>query len=72
MSIEQDLNERTHEQMNKSQKEFFLREQLKVIQGELGEYDDGFEEFQDYRKKLLEALHLAPDIREKLMRSSRA
>ena len=67
MSIEQDLNERTHEQMNKSQKEFFLREQLKVIQGELGEYDDGFEEFQDYRKKL-EALHLAPDIREKLMK----
>ena len=36
LSIEQDLTERTHEQMTKSQKEFFLREQLKVIQQELG------------------------------------
>ncbi|MGI5977997.1 MAG: endopeptidase La [Oscillospiraceae bacterium] len=67
MSIEQDLNERTHEQMNKSQKEYFLREQMKVIQAELGEYDDSFEEYQEYRKKI-EALHLAPDIHEKLLK----
>ena len=67
MTIEQDLNERTHEQMNKSQKEFFLREQMKVIQAELGEYDDGFEEYQEYRKKI-EALHLPQDIREKFMK----
>lgn len=67
MSIEQDLNERTHEQMSRSQKEFFLREQIKVIQSELGEYDDSYEEYQDYRKKI-EALHLKSEIHEKLMK----
>lgn len=67
MSIEQDLNERTQEQMSKSQKEFFLREQMKVIQSELGEYDDSYEEYQEYRKKI-EALRLAPEIHEKLMK----
>lgn len=67
MSIEQDLNERTQEQMSKSQKEFFLREQMKVIQSELGEYDDSYEEYQEYCKKI-EALRLAPEIREKLMK----
>ncbi|MFB0919698.1 MAG: LON peptidase substrate-binding domain-containing protein, partial [Oscillospiraceae bacterium] len=30
LSIEQDLSERTHEQMTKSQKDFFLREQIRV------------------------------------------
>jgi len=67
MSIEQDLNERTQEQMSKSQKEFFLREQMKVIQSELGESDDSYEEYQEYRKKI-EALHLPQEIREKLMK----
>lgn len=67
MSIEQDLNERTHEQMNKSQKEFYLREQMKVIQSELGEYDEGYEEYQEYSKKI-EALHLPKEIHDKFMK----
>ncbi|PKM73860.1 MAG: endopeptidase La [Firmicutes bacterium HGW-Firmicutes-16] len=67
LSIEQDLSERTHEQMSKSQKDFFLREQMKVIQAELGEYDEAYEDLQEYRNKIY-SLNLSDDITEKLMR----
>ena len=67
LSIEQDLTERTHEQMTKSQKEFFLREQLKLIQAELGEFEDAFEDFIEYRKKIY-SLKLSDDITEKLFK----
>jgi len=67
LSFEQDLNERTHEQMTKSQREFFLREQMKLIQSELGDYDDSLEDIQEYRKKILE-LRLSDDITDKLLK----
>ncbi len=67
LSIEQDLNERTHEQMVKSQKDFFLREQLKLIQVELGEYDESYEDLQEYRKKIF-SLKLSNEITEKLLK----
>ena len=40
LGIERDISESTQEQMNRNQREYYLREQLKVIQSELGE-DDG-------------------------------
>ena len=67
LSIEQDLNERTQEQMHRSQKEFFLREQLKLIQNELGEQDDAIEDVHEYRKKILQ-LNLADEVTEKLLK----
>ena len=67
MSFEQDLNERTHEQMTKSQKEFFLREQLKLIQSELGESDDTLEDIHEYRKKIIE-LNLSEEVTDKLLK----
>ncbi len=67
LSIEQDLAERTHDQMSKSQKEFFLREQLKLIQAELGEFDDSTEDFHEYRKKIY-SLKLSEEITEKLLK----
>ena len=67
LSIEQDLNERTHEQMQKSQKEFYLREQLKLIQAELGEQDDTVNDIREYRKKIIQ-LGLEDDITEKLLK----
>lgn len=38
--------------MNKVQKEYYLREQLKAIQKELGEEEDISSESQEYREKL--------------------
>jgi ATP-dependent Lon protease len=38
--------------MDKAQREYFLREQLKAIQKELGEVDDRQEEFEELKKKI--------------------
>jgi ATP-dependent Lon protease len=42
-------------QMSKAQREYFLREQLKAIQKELGEGDERGEEMEELRKKIEEA-----------------
>jgi ATP-dependent Lon protease len=42
-------------EMGKSQKEYILREQLKVIQRELGESDDRAVEFEEFKKKIADA-----------------
>lgn len=60
---EQELAEATNEQMNRSQREYYLREQMKVIQHELGE--DGDDEIYEYREKIAE-LHLPEEIEKKL------
>ncbi len=39
-------------EMDKAQREYFLREQLKAIQKELGEVDDRQEEFEELQKKI--------------------
>ena len=43
------------DQVQQSQREFYLREQLKAIQKELGEGDDGHQDLEDLRKKIEEA-----------------
>lgn len=67
LSIEQDLNERTQEQMSKSQKDFFLREQMKLIQAELGEFDDTTEDYHEYRKRIYN-LKLSQENTNKLLK----
>lgn len=69
LQIERDLNISTNRQMSKSQKEFFLREQMKVIQSELGE-DDSFQEIDEYNKKIL-ALGLPEESEQKLLKETR-
>ena len=51
MSIEQELNEATNEQVNRSQRDYYLREQMKIIQQELGE-DDSTDDIGEYRQKI--------------------
>lgn len=44
------------DEINKSQREYFLREQIKAIKNELGEeYIDGDDEFSDLRRKIINA-----------------
>ena len=66
LGIERDIKESTQEQMNRNQREYNLREQLKVIQSELGE-DDSPHELNEYRDKI-RALHLDADVEEKLLK----
>jgi ATP-dependent Lon protease len=47
--------------MDKAQREYFLREQLKAIQKELGEVDDRQEEFDDL-KKMIKKAHMPKDV----------
>ena len=65
MKIEGDIAEQVQAAMNKNQKDYYLREQLRIIQQELGEDEDA--EFFEYEQKIL-ALHLDKEIEEKLLK----
>jgi ATP-dependent Lon protease len=51
------------EGIDKTQREYYLREQLKAIQKELGESDDKMSELEEIRKKILEA-RMPPDVQK--------
>jgi ATP-dependent Lon protease len=54
-------------QLSQSQREFYLREQLKAIQKELGEGDDSQRDTEDLRKKL-EAAGMPEEVKTEAMR----
>lgn len=54
LELEKKISGRVRKQMEKTQKEYYLREQLKAIQKELGEKDDRAAEVEEYRTKLKE------------------
>ena len=62
--IEKKINATVRQNIDKSQKEYFLREQLKAIHGELG--DDGKEE-DEYRAKIM-AKGLPEDLEKKCLK----
>ena len=64
LSIEKELNDQTQEQMSRSQREYYLREEMKIIQAELGE-DGQVDDFDEYRRKI-EALSASDEVKEKL------
>ena len=66
LSIEKELSEETQEQMSRNQREYYLREELKIIQSELGE-DGQVDDLDEYRRKISE-LAAPEDIREKLLK----
>jgi ATP-dependent Lon protease len=55
LELRSKIQEQVQEQVNQSQREYLLREQLKAIQKELGEYDDVQSEIEELRKKVEEA-----------------
>lgn len=63
-AIDDEIEKRVRENINQSQKEYFLREQMKVIREELGDREGVEQEAEEYREKLA-ALDLPEDIREK-------
>ncbi|MDZ7761039.1 MAG: endopeptidase La [Desulfovermiculus sp.] len=54
-TLQSKIQNMAKEGMDKAQKEFFLREQLKAIKSELGEDEEEDEEFDDLRKKINKA-----------------
>ena len=55
LTMQQKIQADARGEIDKSQREYFLREQLKAIQKELGEVDERTEEINDLRKKMEEA-----------------
>ena len=64
LRLENQLQDKTQQSIDKGQRDYFLREQMKVIRSELGENDDEAE-FEEYRQKI-EKLALPEEISEKL------
>lgn len=55
LSMQQKIQAQAKGEMDKTQREYFLREQLKAIQKELGEPDERGEELAEFRKRIKEA-----------------
>ncbi|MDQ6787737.1 MAG: endopeptidase La [Acidobacteriota bacterium] len=55
LTVQQEINTQARADIDRSQREYFLRQQLKAIQGELGEGNELFEEIEQYRDKILKA-----------------
>lgn len=53
LEIQKNINIEARDEIDKSQKEYFLRQQMKAIMNELGENDDMEEDISEYRSKLL-------------------
>ncbi len=64
IQLEFDIHRQVKERIDQHQKEYFLREQAKVIQQELGEEDD---EIAEYHARIMEA-KLPDGVREKLLK----
>ncbi|HIW73485.1 MAG TPA: endopeptidase La [Firmicutes bacterium] len=66
LSLEQDIQEKVRQQIDRNQKEYYLREQLKAITQELGEGDNPQDEAEEYRTKV-KSLNLTGEAEEKLL-----
>lgn len=65
IEVENDITQRVKSQLNKMQKEYFLREQMKVIRQELGDDVDELDEIALFKDRL-KKLRLKKDINEKV------
>jgi len=65
LKIEQDINKRVKKKVEKNQKEYYLREKMKVIQDELDEDKSSSDEIEEYYEKLEEA-DLPENVAEKV------
>lgn len=55
LQVEKRIRNRVKKQMEKSQREYYLNEQMKAIQKELGEMDDAPDEYESLKRKIEDA-----------------
>ncbi len=65
LQVEKKIRKRVKHQMEKSQKEYYLNEQMKAIQKELGDEEEG-SELLEFQKKI-EKAHLPKEAKEKAL-----
>jgi len=68
LEIESDIARRVTEQVDKNQKDYYLREQMKAISIELNDGEDGLSEIEDFREKIRELKGCDEESRNKLLK----
>ena len=66
LKLEGDIQEKTKANIDQNQKDYYIREQIRVLRGELGETDDD-SEFSEYEKNILK-LNLPEELEKKLLK----
>ncbi len=66
LQVEKRIRTRVKKQMEKSQREYYLNEQMKAIQKELGDLDEGHDEFEALNRKIEEA-NMPAEAKEKAL-----
>ncbi len=69
LEIEKNINTKVKQQIDKNQKEYYLREQLKAIQKELGEAGDMASEAEECRERI-RAMQLPEEAQKKLLKEA--
>ncbi|NMA48326.1 MAG: endopeptidase La [Tissierellia bacterium] len=67
LRIEDKINQKVRKQINKVQKEYYLKEQLKAIQKELGEDDSLSGEIEEYQEKI-NKIKMPKEVKEKALK----
>lgn len=67
LEIEAEIQQKVQEEIDKNQREYYLREEMKVISDSLGESENPVEEADEYREKI-SALKCSDDIKDKLFK----
>jgi ATP-dependent Lon protease len=67
LTVQQEINTQTRADIDRSQREYFLRQQLKAIQAELGEGNELYEEIEQYKKKIKKA-KMPPRVEEEVIK----
>lgn len=69
LEIEEEINSRVKDQINKVQKEYYLKEQIKAIQKELGQEEGLDAEVDDYIEKI-ENIKMPEEVKEKSIKEA--
>ncbi len=69
LEIESEIQEKVQKEIDKSQREYYLREEMKVISEQLGDAEDPVAEADEYKEKI-SSLKCSDEIREKLLKEA--
>jgi ATP-dependent Lon protease len=67
LSLEAEIQAKVQQEIDKNQREYYLREEMRVISDELGETENPLEEADEYREKI-KTLECSDEIKEKLFK----
>jgi ATP-dependent Lon protease len=67
LDIEAEIHEKVQQEIDKNQREYYLREEMRVIADQLGDSENPIEEADEYRNKV-NSLKCDDDVKEKLLK----